>query len=198
MLQREFTRSHRRDQSELETLCPSVFVLRPYSEEDVRINRWMNIARTKMELQLYCEEPGCWHPTYQGGQYVIDKPAAWLQTVAPYVRCFVGVLKWVSPLCGPGPAVCRGRVCRNPQERYQPYGCPGQQTAGDRDHRSRSLPDTGKGQPRADRVEGAALRTLHKLRLSLDPRQEWGNLSKVLTPEGDYLWLCEMHARRYR
>ncbi len=29
------------------------------------------------------------------------------------------------------------------------------------------------------------------------PQQHWGGLKRILTPEGDYLWLCEKHAREY-
>jgi hypothetical protein len=199
MLQREFTRTHRRDRSELETLCPSVFVLRPGATEGgERLNRWMSIGQSKMNLQLYCEEPGCWHPTYQGGEYIITKPTAWLGTIAPYVRRFVSVLKWASPLVAPGLPFVAGEYAEILKNDINLMTALVNKLPEIEMTDPAELPDTGKGQPRADRVEGAALRTLHKLLMFLDPGQNWGNLSKVLTPEGDYLWLCEMHARKYR
>ncbi len=45
--------------------------------------------------------------------------------------------------------------------------------------------------------EGAGLRELHSLLLELDPAKTWGNLQRVLTPTGDYLWLCPTHYREY-
>ena len=46
-------------------------------------------------------------------------------------------------------------------------------------------------------VEGASLRTLRQLLDQLDPKQHWGGLRKILTPEGHYLWLCEGHANQF-
>ena len=47
------------------------------------------------------------------------------------------------------------------------------------------------------RAEGAGLRELHSLLLELDPAKSWGGLKRVLTPAGDYLWLCPEHYREY-
>ncbi len=46
-------------------------------------------------------------------------------------------------------------------------------------------------------VEGAGLRELRALLLELDPTKSWGNLRRVLTPTGDYLWLCPTHYKEY-
>ena len=51
---------------------------------------------------------------------------------------------------------------------------------------------------RVEEAEGAALRALRKLLDEVDPKQNWGGLSKILTPEGHYLWLCEDHAEEYK
>ena len=47
------------------------------------------------------------------------------------------------------------------------------------------------------RAGGASLRSLRHLLTELDPKQEWGGLRKMLTPEGHWLWLCEEHAKAY-
>ena len=49
----------------------------------------------------------------------------------------------------------------------------------------------------AERTTGAALRALRQLLDDKDSRHDWGGLSKVLTPEDHYLWLCEYHAQEY-
>lgn len=59
------------------------------------------------------------------------------------------------------------------------------------------LERAGRG-AKAERIEGAELRVLRKLLDEVDPKQEWGGLKKVLTPEGHYLWLCEEHAKEYK
>ena len=47
------------------------------------------------------------------------------------------------------------------------------------------------------REEGAGLRELLSLLLDLDKSRKWGNLRRVLTPTGDYLWLCRDHYPEY-
>ena len=44
---------------------------------------------------------------------------------------------------------------------------------------------------------GPALRALYSFLKEKDKAQLWGGLQKVVTPDGNILWLCEMHARPY-
>jgi GTPase SAR1 family protein len=74
LMQRGFTNVFRREQRFPESHCPNVFVLRPIGRTD----GWKTLFGESMELQLYCQAPGCWHPTKEGGRYTIDKPAKWL------------------------------------------------------------------------------------------------------------------------
>ena len=46
-------------------------------------------------------------------------------------------------------------------------------------------------------AEGDGVRALHTQLLDLDPARTWGGLRRVLTPTGDYLWLCPTHYRKY-
>lgn len=46
-------------------------------------------------------------------------------------------------------------------------------------------------------VEGADFRALRELLLELDPARLFSGLRWVLTPEGDYLWICPPHYREY-
>ena len=68
----------------------------------------------------------------------------------------------------------------------------------DRDYvEAELLERTGAG-GKAERLEGMELRALRKLLDEVDPKQDWGGLKKVLTPEGHYLWLCKEHAEEYK
>ena len=49
-----------------------------------------------LELQLYCQAPGCWHPTMEGGLYEIKEAAQWLKTIAPYLNRLISVLKYAE------------------------------------------------------------------------------------------------------
>src|SRR5262245_28834839 len=71
MTQREFTKLFNREQSRLESFCPNIFILRPTTKErlitgliqPVVSGTAKSLLRERMELQLYCQAPGCWHPT---------------------------------------------------------------------------------------------------------------------------------------
>ena len=45
------------------------------------------------------------------------------------------------------------------------------------------------------KASGIALQQLHAFLKIQAPNGPWGDLAKTLTPEGDYLWLCEEHAK---
>jgi hypothetical protein len=44
---------------------------------------------------------------------------------------------------------------------------------------------------------GPALRAVYNFLREADTAQFWGGLSKVLTPDGNILWLCEVHRKQY-
>ncbi|HEU5377637.1 MAG TPA: hypothetical protein VFV38_19610, partial [Ktedonobacteraceae bacterium] len=46
-------------------------------------------------------------------------------------------------------------------------------------------------------VTGAALRALHQFLVQADPSRNWGGLDKVVTPDGNILWLCEKHRQEF-
>jgi hypothetical protein len=44
-------------------------------------------------------------------------------------------------------------------------------------------------------AEGAALRALHVFLREVDKSQHWCDLKRVVTNDGNILWLCAEHAR---
>ncbi len=46
-------------------------------------------------------------------------------------------------------------------------------------------------------VTGAALRALYQFLVQVDASRTWGGLSKVVTPDGNILWLCEKHRQEF-
>ncbi|MEH2241428.1 COR domain-containing protein [Nostoc sp.] len=96
-MQREFTNAFRREQAIIDSHCPNVFVLRLHGDK-----AWKrNLTGQKLDLQLYCQAPGCWHPTQEGGLYEINEPAKWLRAIAPYLGRLFRVLKYAAPIIGP-------------------------------------------------------------------------------------------------
>jgi hypothetical protein len=175
LTQRQFTNAFHRQQASIEAHCPNVFVLRKPKGQTL-------IGQT-LELQLYCQAPGCWHPTTEGGLYEIKEPAQWLKTIAPYLKRLIGVLKYAAPLMGDWVG--------NIQDYEELFQCDIETTQ----TLAQQLSDN---QGDSEQLQGAALRALRHFLEEQDPQQHWGGLKKVLTPEGHYLWLCEHHAQEYK
>jgi hypothetical protein len=193
LLQREFAKSFRQEQSKKERHCPNVFVLRPKGA-----GAWNDVLFDgEIELQLYCQAPGCWHPPLEGGNYSLDLTEQWLHKVGPYIQIMVLLLKFLSPVIGPW-------VRRDPTDYEQVIR---QDIAfmnelaeilpaimgGEKVSLASSLGNTFEGEV----LRASALRDLRSLLDVKDPNQHWGALKKVLTPEGHYLWLCDFHAEEY-
>ena len=192
LTQRGFAVMFQIEQSSIDSHCPNVFVLRP-SDDTSRL--WDRIVGQKVELQLYCQAPGCWHP--YGEPYRINRPANWIRATAPYLQKLVSVLKYAAPLAGPWVAVSfpeYEKMFKNDLKLMTELVKKLPDIKAERD--LGMAEEIGEmGDPR--RVEGADLRVVRQLLHELDPNQRWGGLKKVLTPEGHYLWLCEHHAKEY-
>lgn len=204
--QREFTQLLHREQERIESYCPNVFVLRPVQSESQfrKLLERMGILKVrslfvqKMELQLYCQAPGQWHPTERNGTYIIEQPAAWLRIMAPYIKKMASILKYASPLIGPW-------VSALSPEQYKDLF---QKDIRFMEDLVEKLPELAPVENRSDfltksegsnvdRVEGAILRALYQVLREKDAGRHWGGLKSVLTPEGHYLWLCKHHSMEY-
>ena len=74
--------------------CPGIFTLTPTRPPGVsRAKFWKDHYR----LTLWCEHPSAWHP--EAG-YDIERPKAWLHTVAPYALLVTRTLALVVPVAG--------------------------------------------------------------------------------------------------
>jgi internalin A len=197
LTQREFTNAFHREQANIEAHCPNVFVLRgkEKGERGKEKGGWFKaIAGETLELQLYCQAPGCWHPTMEGGLYEIHETAEWLKTIAPYLNRLISVLKYAAPLMGAwvGEEIKTQDYKKLFQRDLETTKAIAQQIS---NHPSTS---SGPADLEPETFQGPALRALRHLLEEQDPQQQWGGLKKVLTPEGHYLWLCEHHAREYQ
>ncbi|NQT18045.1 MAG: GTPase, partial [Planctomycetes bacterium] len=193
LAQREFLNIYRREQSKIDSECPNVFVLLP-----VETSGWKKaLVGQKVELQLYCQAPGHWHPTETGGQYAIDDPAPWIRATAPYVRKLVSVLKYAAPLAGPTLGVAAPTYAKAVKDHVALMTELIKKLPELEKGRDLQLAETVGGHDDPQRIGGAALRAVRELLDAKDPKHDWGGLEKVLTPEGHYLWLCKHHAEEY-
>ena len=192
LVQREFLSLFQREQSQVDSTCPNVFVLAP-----PRAKSWRaGFLGRRMVLVLYCSAPGQWHPTEKGGRYSINQPKEWLANAAPYISRLVSVMKYTAPVVGPWLGVAAPNFqdtfksqldlmqqlvehLPSPGAMYRVWG-----------------PEFGRDDG-GERAVGAGLRALRQLLDEKDPNHRWGGLRRVLTPEHHYLWLCDYHAKEY-
>jgi hypothetical protein len=184
-----------------ESHCPNIFAVLPEHE-----GGWLkNLLGQKMIMRLYCQAPGQWHPTIEGGRYEIKQPAEFLATMGPYLRKLAQVIKYAAPVAGAAAGAFAGPIGAAMGAAYA-KDLAGQiklmeelaKKLAERDYLPADLLEKTGGGARAERFEGAELRALRKLLDEVDPQHHWGGLKKVLTPEGHWLWLCEQHGQEYR
>jgi hypothetical protein len=189
MAQREFLRAQRQAQGEPDSHCPPVFSLRP---EDAR--RWKaKLLGERFTLRLYCNAPGQWHPTLQGGTYTIKMTPEWLKGMTPYIRRLVAVMKYMTPLIGPVLGKALPDFASEIKDDIELMKA-----------LVEKLPEIGIDDPEAPiltsamdqsprLVTGAELRLLKQL-LDKHKDDNLGGLNRIYTAETDYLWLCAHHA----
>jgi small GTP-binding protein len=185
-----------------ESHCPNVFAVLPEKEEQ----GWMEkVFGQKMILRLFCQAPGCWHPTVKGGRYEIKRPAEWLREMGPYIVKLAKVIKYAAPVAGAaaglyaGPigAVMGAEFAKKLAGQIKLMEELAKKLSDEKDLMRIELAEEIGVEGRGRAVEGAELRGLRKFLEEADPKQEWGRLKKILTPEGQYLWLCKEHAKEY-
>ncbi|GLZ33586.1 hypothetical protein Lesp02_57740 [Lentzea sp. NBRC 105346] len=192
LIQREFLKMFHREQRLVETHCPNVFSITPTTR-----GGWRKVVGDRVLLKLYCQAPGAWHPTEQGGEYVFTVQHQWLRAAMPYLTGLIGVLKLAVPLVGPAIGVVDASQAKRLE--YDTKLMEKLVEALPADFKSvvTAHEITAQGAS-AGQLSGASLRPLRQLLEELDPRQTWGGLTPVLTPEGHLLWLCDNHNRAYQ
>jgi hypothetical protein len=208
---REFLALNRRDRDESVSRCPSVFVVRPRQGQGTlqtlvgTWNRnaanewWDNVLGQELELQLFCEQPGSWHPTRSGGLYTLRNWSAWLKPLCGYMEKLITILRIAAPLPQLSDAAHLKDLFGAIKDELKLMDEIVKQlkstTDGDVGITTESIAEMS-GQPLTS--VGAEARVLCKLLEQLDPQRRWGGLTRALTPEGHYLWLCDEHAAEYR
>ncbi len=148
----------------------------------------------RWKLHLYCEAPGEWHQTHEDGYPIKDMPA-WLRVVGPYLKPLIIGLQAVAPLVAPGIGMVSAEAAKALTHDLKMM----QEVV----NKLPEIGETGRGQDAdkaaqhdPERAQGAALQQHYSFLRVHAPDGPWGGLSKVLTPEGDYLWLCPDHAEK--
>lgn len=179
-------------QGQQEVTCPSVFSLTPVKQR---------ATGNRLELRLYCEEPGAWHPLPgEAGRYELNEPAEWLQKIKPHLSQLLAVLKHAAPLAGPVLGMTVAHVSDQVKSEIEAMA----EIVSQIPEPSSLTGPLGKNTgyrapgPMSRASNEADFRALEGLLRRLDPDRAWGGLSRTVTPEGLTLYLCREHAEVYR
>lgn len=191
---RNFTRQWNLEMKKIEAECPSLFVCMPNSHSRFNPKAWIGQS---LQLYLICQHPP--GPHIVGTGYAIQKPQEWWVQLNPWLEYVVKFLKYGVPL---GKVVgldtlanLSGDIMNKIDEGVKIL-----------EQISTDLPkpnETNVFSPQAfigreQEVVGPSLRVLHSFLKEADKERIWGGLHKVITPEGDILWLCKKHSHIYQ
>jgi internalin A len=164
--------------------CPRIFTIA--ARRGTRFDS-LNFWSMRYTLTLWCEEPGAEHPA--GRSYSFRKPEQWFVDVAPYLRIAARVVSLVAPIVGNAAMLADDAAVG--VERSADL----MKAIADAINLPVSRPPSGGSV--LTPAEGAALRRLRELLLELDPSRGFCGLRRVLSPTGDYIWLCAEHYVTY-
>jgi internalin A len=150
--------------------------------------------RNRYRLQLWCEHPGYEHRC-EGAGYPVDVTREWLQRAAPYIAMLAQVIRLLPIASGVAGVLADGAGDRQDELNRVKAEIELMAKIGDLARAPTPGPEAElRGLSRPDR-EG--LRALRELLFRLDPSRGFGGLRRVLTPAGDYLWICPDHYSIY-
>ncbi len=201
-IQENFAKQYLRDQAALDAARPRVFSLRPAG----RSSWWRDVFGQPWELQVFCEQPGAWHPQ-ESACWTIKQPPEWLPALAPYLRDICSGLRASMPLVGVASVVAGGPIgaaagltasaaIAESAKFIANYVTPMQDLA-DRLHAMATeaceTPGLIEASAGCGKQQADALRLFWKLLDEFDGSLQPAGLHKVLTQDGNCIWLCDKH-----
>jgi internalin A len=167
--------------------CPRLFTIIPEASQPFDPRKfWM----MRYSLTLWCEESGAEHEI-DDEPYSFSRPREWFTDIVPYLRIAAQTIGMISPVVAGISAVASGG------ETATKRAADLMKAVADAAAGSIPINDSDSDASGLARSEGAALRRFRELLLELDPSRHFAGLRRVLSPTGDYLWLCEHHYRTY-
>src|SRR6266571_3264114 len=196
LIARNFTRQWNLEMQKMEAERPNTFFLISGENKPFDPKNWVS---RDYRLYLVCQHPSC--PHQMGDSYQLRKSKEWWITVGPWLNHLINFLKFAVPM-GKAVGVVVEAVDILPDIKQI-------QTNIDLlEQITQDLPDVASYDSMKDmneptltdqyqRTVGPALRALHNFLNEVDPSQLWGGLDKIVTPDGNILWLCDKHRQQY-
>src|SRR6266700_1110097 len=191
-----FTRQWNLEMKKMEAECPNTFFLMSGENKPFDPKNWVS---RDYRLYLVCQHPP--GPHQVGDSYQLRKAKEWWTTVGPWLNHLINFLKFAVPM-GKAVGVVVEAVEILPDIKQI------QANIDLLEHITQDLPDVASYDSMKDineltqtdqyqRTVGPALRALHNFLNEVDPSQLWGGLDKIVTPDGNILWLCDKHRQQY-
>src|SRR6266496_1460859 len=196
LIARNFTRQWNFEMKKMEAECPNTFFLITGENKPFDPKNWVS---RDYRLYLVCQHPP--GPHQVGDSYQLRKSKEWWSTVGPWLNHLINFLKFAVPM-GKAVGVVVEAVEILPDIKQI------QANIDLLEHITQDLPDVASYDSMKDineltqtdqyqRTVGPALRALHNFLNEVDPSQLWGGLDKIVTPDGNILWLCDKHRQQY-
>jgi len=171
--------------------CPRLFTLVPRRRKG---RERIDSTKDYWRLTLWCEHPSHEHP-WPAAEYEFPQPKEWFRTIAPYVVMISNLLRLVVPVAS---AAVEAAL---PYDRRQTVQADLDlmKTVAEKALPTKLRSDSAQAwRQMGTKAEGATLRGLRALLVSLDPAMTFGDLRQVLSPSGDVLWVCpQYHYQEY-
>lgn len=192
LVSRGITRQWNLEMNRLDSECPGIFCIMPEQSTVLNIRDWFHCT---YRMYLLCQHPS--KPHIVGDGYILRKPEDWWVKMKPWLNYLTKFLRYGIPL---GQAI--GEV-------YD------QVTFKTLESNIDLIEEISKSLPELIDVEydeysteesyfaqnqkkvGAALRVLYSFLSEVDENKYWGGLNKIITPDGNILWLCDVHQKPY-
>ncbi|WP_405852342.1 hypothetical protein OG361_06430 [Streptomyces sp. NBC_00090] len=164
--------------------CPKLFSLRVADRSRFDPRRAYS---SKMLLDLWCEETGSQHPVSPAYEFSYSKE--WLVGVAPYLSFAAAAVGLLAPIVGGVAGAFDVSALKDSADLMK--------TLADSVKIEVSEGPEGRDGNNLSAAEGAALRSFREFLFELDGSRHFAGLQRLLTPTGEYQWLCPRHFAKY-
>ena len=175
----------------LESECPNAFILT--SESQMPFNP-KNLISQKYKLYLLCQYPSGPHRISDDKGYEVRKPHGWWVKISPWLKHLATFVKYGFPIAGISMAAFDHKDFQTLNNEIDLLSKLHEELS--------EIVDSDASQDQEfrtqDELEGSALRVLYNFLKEVDPLEQWAGLEKIITPDGNILWLCHEHAQFYQ